>query len=358
VQVIHDIVIADNIAWDCVTGLGCGFIDHDNHDISITGNIFHGTTSAQAVRITGVRITFADNIIEESAGTGLLISDGVALSITGNTVHNCTVNGIDVRDVTNSVISNNIIYDNGAGGIYYTNLYLHAVTRTVVEGNTIFNLVGTDSRCGIEEDTECDYNVIRNNHLFGNRVAQVYRTSTALHSMYGTLRSEHFGPMAIATTTFCHAAEAGDGTAKVVVPTAQPDAPRSCTITTTNNAAPTGSVIITGFNNFGEAATETIVIVPGGTGYGGQPFLQITNYTIPATVGAGDTVSLGLYDCLGLANRINLKSDVFKLKRNKADEPINLASLSLELQSYNFQPIADGDEITIWYFADENYQWQ
>ena len=88
-------------------------------------------------------------------------------------------------------------------------------------------------------------------------------------------------------------------TTEVTTGITSPAVPRALRIKG-NQAGVTGNVVIEGTNYLGEAITETIAANAGSAVEGNKAFKTVTKITFPARAGAGDTISVGWNDKLGL----------------------------------------------------------
>jgi len=94
----------------------------------------------------------------------------------------------------------------------------------------------------------------------------------------------------------------------VTIGITQPTASQSVTVTSSNNATPSGTVIVTGFALNNSVVSEGIVISAGATVKGTYCFSKITSVLIPAGVTAADSISVGYGNILGLPNPIMLST--------------------------------------------------
>lgn len=82
-----------------------------------------------------------------------------------------------------------------------------------------------------------------------------------------------------------------------------PDYPRALQIVG-NQAGIAGNVVIEGTNMAGEIITETIVANGANAVAGTKAFRTVTKITLPAQTTAGDTISVGVTDALGLPYKL------------------------------------------------------
>jgi len=137
--------------------------------------------------------------------------------------------------------------------------------------------------------------------------------------------SQHFQDLLAANASGIHEAITGTGAEQnITTGITNPDYARNISITTTNNASPSGNVKIIGLVR-GKNDEEEITISAGSTAYGNKAFDTVTKIVIPAGVTADDTVTVGFSDKIGLDNPIVLASDVFKKKVNNEDKTSELS---------------------------------
>lgn len=86
---------------------------------------------------------------------------------------------------------------------------------------------------------------------------------------------------------------------EIVAGITNPDVPRVVQIKG-NQAGVAGNVVIDGVNINGEAIQDTIAANGANAVAGTKAFKAITKITLPALVGAGDSISVGCTDALGL----------------------------------------------------------
>lgn len=94
-----------------------------------------------------------------------------------------------------------------------------------------------------------------------------------------------------------------------------PDVPRAL-IVKGNQAGVAGNVVITGTNINNEVITETIVAVDNTAVNGAKAFKTVTQIVFPQQVGAGDTISIGYNNKLGLQYKLAHNTVVFAFLGN------------------------------------------
>lgn len=171
-----------------------------------------------------------------------------------------------------------------------------------------------------------------------------------VYPLVGIVEQDLFMDVNVASTTGIHAAITGTGAEnEVTTAITNPDNPRNVSITTSDNATPSGDVVIAGTDALGDSISDTITIVAGYTAYGVKAFSTVTSITIPAGVTAGDTVSIGTSDKLGLKNSVYISLDVFKVKKNNAHMDSDDYTIDTTYNTIDLAPIGGGDDYTIWY---------
>lgn len=137
--------------------------------------------------------------------------------------------------------------------------------------------------------------------------------------------SQHFQDLLTANASGIHAAITGTGSEQnITTGITNPDYARNSSITTTNNASPSGNVKIVGLVR-GKNDEENIPITPGSTVCGNKAFDIVTKIVIPAGVTDADTVTVGFSDKMGLDNPIVVAGNVFKKKVNNEDKTSELS---------------------------------
>lgn len=162
----------------------------------------------------------------------------------------------------------------------------------------------------------------------------------------------HLMDLDAASTAYVHAAITGTGASQdISTAITNPDYGRNTTITTTNNAAPSGNVTITGNLADGTTAqTDVITIVAGSTALGVKAFVTVTNINVPAGVTAADTVAVGIGDVIGIPNSINAENDIY----NKTVDGVNefdeiSGNANTTNNTLDCGTIAQNEDITISY---------
>jgi hypothetical protein len=115
-------------------------------------------------------------------------------------------------------------------------------------------------------------------------------------------------PAAAAVDSVLAATALADGAATTVATgITAPDVPRALQIKG-NAAGITGDVVITGTNFAGETISETIALNGANAVLGSKAFKTVTQIVLPARNAAGDTVSVGCNDKLGIPYKLALNT--------------------------------------------------
>ena len=153
-------------------------------------------------------------------------------------------------------------------------------------------------------------------------------------SAFGYLRRQKISNAALGTANFVHAnITLTTAIQQITTAITNPDVPRILSITGTKaGGALTGNVIITGTNIRGEAITETIAITADTEVFGLKAFKTVTNIQVPVRATAGDVVSIGVGDALGL-------------DRCMAGDEVLLATMGGAFEATRPTVVADVDEV-------------
>ena len=162
---------------------------------------------------------------------------------------------------------------------------------------------------------------------------------------------EVFTDVAAAAAAAVHAAITGNSAIQnITASITNPGEARNVTITASNNATPTGNVVITGLVR-GTSTTDSIAITGGSTVAGVKPFDTITNIQIPAGVSSSDTVSIGIGDKFGLLHEIDAISQVYKIAVNAVELTSTYAALvEATYSTIDFSTVGVYQDMVVWYY--------
>ena len=140
---------------------------------------------------------------------------------------------------------------------------------------------------------------------------------------------------------------------------AQPDVPRTLSWVVNNAGGITAAdITITGIDAKGNSISEAFDLTGGLTGETNNAFATVSEVKIENQVNAaaGDTISVGITDVLGLSNIIYATSDVYKIKKNNADAVVAAAQVNTTYHTYDMTVIglAATNDFTIWFKSNLN----
>ena len=351
--IANNYIYQDDAAYHA-SGIG---IASDLGEAAYLQNIVIANNVQDNVRLSASRVSeglvIANNTIRNAGlDEGIWVYECVGALISGNVVESPDGSGITLEDSGYCLIEGNVVRNCGQGsGAHGKRAIYLRYTASSTEKNTIQNnlcvddqVVATQTHGIYEGGASASDNQYYNNTLIGNSSAAEFYQG---NGKFWEMTLDHFQDLLALSNTYVHAAITGTG-AENIVSTAitNPDVPRNAMITTSNNAAPTGDVLITGVNSIGIVQTDTITISAGATAQGQVPFMSVTSITIPAGVTAADTVSIGIGVRLGLSNPISADADIIKAKQNQAEVTPGNISFAYNWVSFT---ITVNDDVTIWY---------
>ncbi|MBI3946161.1 MAG: right-handed parallel beta-helix repeat-containing protein [Armatimonadetes bacterium] len=255
------------------------------------------------------------------------------------------VKGLDIRGQQTTVVGNTV---SGARelvvGFTGTGNYAGTGQGCIVSGNTFVDIGAIKVNSTQAERWPI---VFQGNHLYNAPVGPV-SDNTVLYQSH----VDHFVGCRPASGEHLGSWRGTGAEQSIVAGILQPDVPRSLSVTCTNNAAPAGTVTVEGTDARGRAASEAFALSPGRTVTGVKAFARVSRVTIPAAVGAADTVSVGIADRLGLSSTFYEAEDVYKVKRNNADARVG--AVDLANGTLDCSVIAAGDTFAIHYRSNLN----
>ena len=135
---------------------------------------------------------------------------------------------------------------------------------------------------------------------------------------------------------------------------AQPDVPRTLSGHFDSHVNITKyDIEIIGVDAKGNAVTETKDEADGWDWETNNAFATITSIKMLSRTGTGvgDTMDIGITDVLGLFNNIYAAENVYKIKKNNANDVVAVAQVNTTYGTYDMAVIglAAGNDFTIWY---------
>ncbi len=160
------------------------------------------------------------------------------------------------------------------------------------------------------------------------------------------------GSPAAASNTAAHAAVTLADGATTVVTTGitDPDVPRAIRIKG-SAAGIAGNVVIEGTNIRDEAITETIVAKDADAVDGAKAFKTVTKLTFPARTTAGDTISVGFNDVLGLPYELATNTvQIAALNHvREANAPtVTVSASAIESNTIDLSSALNGNPVEAW----------
>lgn len=123
---------------------------------------------------------------------------------------------------------------------------------------------------------------------------------------------------AFADAAIVHAAHAATGTNSFPGPVTNPDKPRNLTVTF-DAGWDGGDVTVGGFDQFGQAISETFTATPGSTVTGSKVFASVATIVKAAVGVSAATASVGTGNKLGVAGKLVNATDALLLADNAAE---------------------------------------
>jgi len=396
-----------NITDNIINGVKADVINVEAQGMTISGNIMNDV-KGDGIRAGGNGIAVSGNSLSDIGGYGIKMTKGKDHNITDNIINNVNINngylggihtwgavsnvtvtgnevtgargvGIIIGGTDSALVENNLVRDSSGGGIQVAG----GSSNIMVRNNTCQN----NGEAGIQIVAPATNVTVADNHAsgaeYGIKLGRrsivgeyidgiVFRDNDFDDNSAGwlliaalvknvevypplppdsTIDSFDWFPGALAASTdYVHAAIAGTGTGQIITAgITNPDVSRNISVTATDNAAPSGNVLIEGINAEGDTDSEEITIIAGGTAYGSKAFAVITGITIPAGLSAADTVEIGMSDKLGLSQPIYAASDVFEVKGYRVTPTVDVTNGTLDFAPIEAHPDPRFPNIRVWY---------
>jgi hypothetical protein len=270
-------------------------------------------------------ITFHVEVIESSSNTVIDTYDGNQISVSS---------GIDSILLTDTDTIGGTIRVTWTGTLNANNYFSGVYCRIATKSKKI-------SRSIVLSDTNGDLKrkLILNN---SNQVVMQDEHGVEITNLESNhIITETFTGVLSADDDYVLIATAGDGTSKEVTVLTHGilDRVRGVSIQTSDVDSPSGNVIVDGTGLDDLPLQESIAISAGGLQYGVKMFKTITKVTIPSTVHAGDTVSVGISQIIRLVTGI--PKVLIGITLNGSTPPyapagiLNVANKSIDIQGIN-----------------------
>jgi hypothetical protein len=160
------------------------------------------------------------------------------------------------------------------------------------------------------------------------------------------------GSPAAANNTAVHAAiTLADGAAaEVTTGITNPDIPRAIRIKG-SAAGIAGNIVINGTNELDEAISETIAANGANAVDGSKAFKTVTKVTVPARTTAGDNISIGYNDVLGLPYKL-VTNTVLAASLNHVREAtaptVAVSATAIESNTIDLNSALNGNPVEAW----------
>lgn len=160
------------------------------------------------------------------------------------------------------------------------------------------------------------------------------------------------GSPAAASNTAGHAdVTLADGAiTEVMTGITNPDVPRALRVKG-NAVGIAGNVVIDGTNELDEAITETIIAADTGAVEGNKAFKTVTKITFPARTTAGDKISVGYNDKLGLPYKLATNTVLMAALNHvkEATAPtVTVSATAIESNTIDLNSALNGDPVEAW----------
>jgi len=265
-----------------------------------------------------------------------------------------TVNTKNIQFSGNSCLNNNQVVGSNYGFI------AHSASNFTIENNDFsdYQAVPTQ-KIGAHVGYITSGLICKNNRATGNTQYQITGARGVDYNKYSDLFSNVLAVSAnhVVNAQACHAdpttLTVGAGIA------AQPDVPRTLSWSVNNAGGITAADIsIKGVDAKGNDITESFDLTGGLSGETNNAFATVSEVKIENQVNAaaGDTISVGITDVLGLSNSISETGDVYKIKKNNADAVVAAAQVNITYDTYDMSVIglAGTDDFVIWFKTNLN----
>lgn len=350
----NDYSVFDNIIiWDS-DGDGSntqwGFSPDGLHNTTVSNMIFYGLNkyalhlydNADAIVRSCEEMTF-NNIIIDGTGynageTAVYIEDACKnITFNGLTINGSQGRAMVIQDDVTDIHFNNLVITGAGNGVYLNQVnnitfndgsvidtigeafYINSSNRTVIQGIDIYDSRSGGSRTqtyGIRE-IESDYNTFVNNNIYNNSTTDLSINGTNTSKLSKETEIIYYLNVTATSGNNVHSVIAGDGTLQTITTSINnPDFPRDIRVATTNVATPSGTMTITGTDQFDRIISEDVTLNAGGNVDTNHAFKTVTSFTIPSTVSVADNVSLGAARKFGLPAPILTTGDAVYCEQN------------------------------------------
>lgn len=331
-----------------------------HNDASIINNYCIGATTFGVVLSNGEgsHTVYRNNVIECTVnGPCLRISNGNApqgptenITIAGN-VFKMNYTGISIdptnQDIENVTISDNDFWNGSNAALLPEHNEATEAIHFKIFGNRLngcgggFGTTGmryvdihdndfrdiTNNAISIRPDIDANVDFVNawRNHFKNCGTDINYGTGQLQTTIVSRQNLDTFPHVLAADDDYVHAGVNGTGSPRLVNSNiTNPDVPRTVTFRVSDNDTPSGDMEIVGIDARGYPITVTITLSAGATVETDNAFATVSEYTIPAGVGAADAVFVGIGDKLGLSNWVWASDDVYKVSKEPAFSAVSV----------------------------------
>ncbi|MCK4359239.1 MAG: right-handed parallel beta-helix repeat-containing protein, partial [Candidatus Cloacimonetes bacterium] len=178
----------ESVVANCVcyidAGGNTGILIRGAEGITVVGNTIVGSGSGIGISVNAPsgesceRISITANTIKYADYGIYLTAVGSAktISVVDNVCSYNIYRGIRLKNITHSIVSNNIVYNNGKDDdVFNAGIFVEDSTYNLITGNCCFDDQGAKTqKRGIREHGTSDYNRIIGNDFRGNSVGEMY----------------------------------------------------------------------------------------------------------------------------------------------------------------------------------------
>ncbi|MFX1506644.1 MAG: right-handed parallel beta-helix repeat-containing protein [Promethearchaeota archaeon] len=130
----------------------------------ISNNFLNGlTTASSGISLTNVHNAIIEKNTVLNARFGIFLLNIANCTLLENLVHDNLLNGVHLKEASNTTITNNTIYNHNSGEYPYSSILLDNSSQTSITHNSLFN-----GHIGINLLHSAHTNLIRNNTVFNN----------------------------------------------------------------------------------------------------------------------------------------------------------------------------------------------
>jgi hypothetical protein len=191
-------------------------------------------------------------------------------------------------------------------------------------------------------------------------LSDIFNIETPQKMIFGERRvtDNYQNCLAASATRICSSADLSAVTPITFTLSTQPDIPRALSFVLTHTNITAFSITVTGIDSKGDSVTESFTETNGWSFTSKFAYSLITSIQLTSRTGTGigDAINIGTTDKLGLSNYIYAANYIYKLTKNTSNITISTSKIDRVYCTYDLSesPLADGDNVTIWYKHKSN----